>query len=142
MSFRSTIVPLLLLGALAACDRQDKATEQANAAALANTAASASEKVIVDTIGTLDRSHKGEAASTLPFEAPDGSKTSIAAFAGKPVLVNLWATWCAPCVAEMPTLDKVAERMQVVAISQDLKGAEQVDPFFAKAGLKNISIPA
>jgi thiol-disulfide isomerase/thioredoxin len=138
MSFRSTIVPLLLLGALAACDRQDKATEQANAAALANTAASASEKVIVDTIGTLDRSHKGEAASTLPFEAPDGSKTSIAAFAGKPVLVNLWATWCAPCVAEMPTLDKVAERMQVVAISQDLKGAEQVDPFFAKAGLKNI----
>ena len=138
MSFRSTIVPLLLptmviLGALAGCDRQDKAAEQANVATSA-----AGEKVIVDTIGTLDRSHKGEAASTLPFQAPDGSKTSIAAFAGKPVLINLWATWCAPCVAEMPTLDKVAERMQVVAISQDLKGAEQVDPFFAKAGLKNI----
>ena len=139
MSFRSTIVPLLLLGALAACDRQDSAGEQANAVAPANSAQSVGgEKVIVDTIGTLDRSHKGEAAPTLPFEAPDGSKTSIAAFAGKPVLVNLWATWCAPCVAEMPTLDKVAERMQVVAISQDLKGAEQVDPFFAKAGLKNI----
>jgi thiol-disulfide isomerase/thioredoxin len=139
MSFRSMILPLLLLGTLAACDRQDKAAEQANAVAPANTAApAASEKVTVDTIGTLDRSHKGEAASTLPFDAPDGGKTSIAAFGGKPVLVNLWATWCAPCVAEMPTLDKVAERMQVVAISQDLKGAEQVDPFFAKAGLKNI----
>ncbi|MEG3087509.1 TlpA family protein disulfide reductase [Sphingomonas sp. PB4P5] len=140
MSFRSTISSLLLFGALAACDRQDKAAEQANAAAPVanNSAPVAGEKVIADTIGTLDRSHKGEAAPTLPFQAPDGSKTSIAAFAGKPVLVNLWATWCAPCVAEMPTLDRVAERMQVVAISQDLGGAAKVDPFFAKAGLKNI----
>ena len=101
-------------------------------------APAAREKVVVDTIGTLDRGHKGEAASTLPFQGPDGSATTIAAFAGKPVLVNLWATWCAPCAAEMPTLDKVAERMQVVAISQDLKGAAQVDPFFAKAGLRHI----
>ena len=148
MSFRSTIVPLLLptmvmLGALAGCDRQDRAAEQANAAApaanaTASTTPQAREKVITDTIGTLDRSHKGTAALTLPFQGPDGRPTTIAAFAGKPVLVNLWATWCAPCVAEMPTLDRVAERMQVVAISQDLEGAAKVDPFFAKAGLKNI----
>ena len=124
-----------MLGALGGCDRQNPAPEQANAVA---PAANGSEKVVVDTIGTLDRSHKGEAAQTLPFQAPDGSQTTIAAFAGKPVLVNLWATWCAPCVAEMPTLDKVAERMQVVAVSQDLDGAAKVDPFFAKAQLKNI----
>jgi thiol-disulfide isomerase/thioredoxin len=138
----------MMLG-LAACDRQDSASEQAGeqantiaapktAVTTNGTAAAEGEKVVVDTIGTLDRSHKGEAASTLPFKAPDGSTTSIAAFAGKPVLVNLWATWCAPCVAEMPTLDRIATRIQVLAISQDLDGAAKVAPFFAKAELKNI----
>lgn len=135
MSFRSTILPLLLLGMLGGCDRQNPAPEQANATA---PVANVTEKVVVDTIGTLDRSHKGEAAQTLSFQAPDGSPTTLAAFAGRPVLVNLWATWCAPCVAEMPTLDKVAERMQVVAISQDLDGKTKVDPFFAGAGLKHL----
>lgn len=136
MSFRSTILPLLLLGVLAACDRQNPAPEQARATA--TPAADTTEKVVVDTIGTLDRSHKGAPAQTLPFQAPDGGQTTIAAFAGRPVLVNLWATWCAPCVAEMPTLDKVAARMQVVTISQDMSGKDKVDPFFAQAGLKNL----
>lgn len=146
MSFRSTIVPLLLLGALGACDRQDSAAEQANAAApapaesenVANAAPKEGEKVIIEKIGTLDRSHKGETAPDLPFTGPDGKKTNIAAFGGKPVLLNLWATWCVPCIAEMPTLDQVAGRMQVVAVSQDLDGAAKVAPFFAKEKLKNI----
>ncbi|MEN2787013.1 TlpA family protein disulfide reductase [Sphingomonas qilianensis] len=140
MSFRSTIVSLLLpptviLGALAGCDKQDQAAGQANATVVAPAPAS---NASAEATGTLDRSHQGETASMLKFQGPDGKPTSIAAFAGKPVLVNLWATWCAPCVAEMPTLDRVAERMQVVAVSQDLAGAAKVDPFFAKAGLKNI----
>ena len=42
------------------------------------------------------------------FEDPDGAPASLADFRGRPVLVNLWATWCAPCVAEMPTLDGLA----------------------------------
>ena len=96
------------------------------------------ETVVVDTIGTLDRSHKGEAAPTLPFQAPGGASTTIAAFSGKPVLVNLWATWCGPCVTEMPTLDLVNAGMQVVAISQDLDGAAKVGPYFAKAGFANL----
>ena len=58
---------------------------------------------------------------------------------GKPLLVNLWATWCAPCVAEMPTLDTLAaksgERMTVIAVAQDLQGGKVVDPWFKKAGL-------
>ena len=138
------LLPNVILGTLGACDRQDSTAEQVNAATPVADAApkdgqpKEGEKVIVDTIGTLDRSHKGEAALALPFQGPDGRPTTIAAFAGKPVLLNLWATWCAPCVAEMPTLDRVAETMQVVAVSQDLDGAAKVDPFFAKAGLTNI----
>ena len=144
MSFRSTIVPLLLLGCLAACDKQDSgngqdsrgqaaATNAADAAAPQDNAAAPAEAA-----GPIDRSHKGEAPPAVSFASPDGKQTSIAAFKGKPVLVNLWATWCAPCLKEMPTLDVVAGRMTVVAVSQDLDGTTKVAPYMAKAGLKNI----
>jgi len=56
------------------------------------------------------------------------------------LLVNLWATWCAPCVAEMPTLDALAQtqkgRLQVIVVSQDMTGRKDVDPFFAKYKFK------
>src|SRR5437763_6625659 len=70
----------------------------------------------------VDRSHKGTPAPGATFNDPDGNPTSLAEFSGKPVLVNLWATWCAPCVKELPTLDRLSEAQQnvaVVAISQD-----------------------
>ena len=56
-------------------------------------------------MGSFDRSHKGEAAPAYGFADPTGKQTTLAAYKGTPVLLNLWATWCAPCVAEMPTLD-------------------------------------
>jgi thiol-disulfide isomerase/thioredoxin len=43
----------------------------------------------------------------LAFTGPDGQPTSLAAFRGKTVLFNLWATWCAPCRHEMPALDRL-----------------------------------
>jgi len=146
MSFRSTIVPLLLLGLLAGCDRQVSTQEQANAnklpvedsgtpaGELARQAAPAGDKVIVDTIGALDRSHKGAAAPLIPFQDSAGQPTSIAAFKGKPMLVNLWATWCPPCVAEMPTLDAAASNITVLTISQDTgdEARARVTSFFAK----------
>lgn len=135
---------LLLCGALSACDRQSASGEQANAAG-AVTADEVAPDEVRDTGGNsgesfsfaIDRSKAGTAAPDLPFIAPDGMKTSLKAFIGKPLLINLWATWCAPCVAEMPTLDKVAgtyadRGLQVLTISQDSRGATLVDPFFAK----------
>ena len=84
--------------------------------------------------GRLDRSFAGTRAPAAGFEDPTGETVTLADFRGRPVLVNLWATWCAPCVVEMPTLDALAvregEKLEVLTVSQDLQGQDKVDAFF------------
>ena len=83
----------------------------------------------------LDRSRAGTPAPGSAFEDPDGEPASLADFRGRPLLLNLWATWCAPCVKELPTLNALAlregERLQVVTLSQDLEGRAKVEAFLA-----------
>ena len=126
------LLPGLAFGlSLAGCDRQKADTPQA--AAAANQAAAGTAKQDYPT-GVLDRSHAGTAAPTVSFEDPQGRTTSFAAFRGRPLLVNLWATWCGPCIVEMPSLDALAERegdaLQVLALSQDMEGRDRVTAFF------------
>lgn len=72
----------------------------------------------------VDRTHKGTIVPTVSFNDPSGKATSLKVFEGKPTLVNLWASWCAPCVKELPTLDRLAQakkgELNVVAISEDM----------------------
>lgn len=119
---------------------------------LANATAAATPDEVPSTAGadegpafkfTLDRSKAGTLAPKFTFAAPGGGDTTLQDFAGKPLLVNLWATWCSPCVAEMPTLDAVAasyaaKGLHVLTISQDSQGSERVDPFFAKRKFKHL----
>lgn len=132
------ILALLLAGSIAGCDRE-KAGSGQPADGQANVSADQA-KGVGQFEYMIDRSHKGEAAPSVAFTGPDDAPVTLAGFRGRPLLVNLWATWCAPCVAEMPTLDALAaqsgERMTVIAAAQDLQGAEVVDPWFQKAGLK------
>jgi thiol-disulfide isomerase/thioredoxin len=92
--------------------------------------------------GRLDRSHQGDAAPDLLFEDGDRRPVRLSAFRGRPVLVNLWATWCGPCVVEMPSLDALAARagqeLEIVAISQDLNGRQKVSDFFAAHGFRRL----
>jgi len=83
----------------------------------------------------LDRSQKGKPAPDVTFKDADGEDSSLAALRGKPVLLNLWATWCAPCVKELPTLDALADRPgapQLVALSQDMAERAKVASFLAE----------
>jgi thiol-disulfide isomerase/thioredoxin len=79
------------------------------------------------------------------FLDADGNRVSLLDFGGKLVLLNIWATWCVPCVAEMPALDRLQgelgdEGLVVVAVSVDLQGAAAVRPFYQKLGIKNLGI--
>ena len=80
------------------------------------------------------------AAPPAVFTDADGKTLSLRDFAGKLVLVNLWATWCAPCQHEMPSLERLQTRLgdkiTILAISEDRGGSKAVAPFIAKLGLK------
>ena len=125
------LLPGLFFGlALAGCDRQKANPPQGEALAGADQAKAGHDYPT----GVLDRSHAGTPAPAVTFEDPQGRPTTFAAFRGRPLLVNLWATWCGPCVVEMPSLDALAERegnaLQVLALSQDMEGRERVTEFF------------
>lgn len=79
------------------------------------------------------------------FQDGDGNPVSLDAFRGKVVVLNFWATWCTPCVKEMPALDQLQADMAdsgvaVVALSSDRGGVATVQEFFKKQGLGHLKI--
>ena len=81
----------------------------------------------------------------IAFTDADGREHALSEFRGRMVLVNLWATWCAPCLREMPALDRLQGHLggpdfMVVALSQDRGGMAAVAPFWAEAGLENLTL--
>ena len=84
-------------------------------------------------------------APEIQFENGQGEAISLAGFRGKFVLLNIWATWCAPCRREMPTLDQLQAELggpdfAVVALSIDRKGLPAVQEFYAELGLETLAI--
>ncbi|TPG53559.1 TlpA family protein disulfide reductase [Roseomonas nepalensis] len=81
----------------------------------------------------------------LALTDPEGARREIPFFAGKGIVLNLWATWCPPCVEEMPALDRLAglvagDGILVVPASSDRGGRAMVEPFYARTGVRNLGV--
>ncbi|MBI1403532.1 MAG: redoxin family protein [Porphyrobacter sp.] len=114
---------------LAGCDRP------------AETPAQPADEPAAAPAGEVVRKFAGTPLPAMTFKDAEGNTLDLGAQGG-PVLVNLWATWCAPCVVEMPKLDALAGEMEgevkVITVSQDVRGADVVTPFFADNGFARL----
>ena len=81
----------------------------------------------------------------IRFQDADGKPRALSDFRGKVVLLNVWATWCAPCRKEMPALDQLQQKLggpefEVVALSIDNGGAAAVRRFYDEIGIRALAI--
>lgn len=118
--------------ALAGCSKQPEPVENSPAAEAAGLRKG------------VDRSHKGEALPAVTLRNDKDEDQTLDEFReGGPVLVNLWATWCAPCVKELPTLDELSRSFQatpVIALSQDTAPRTSVNAFAKRLGITALPI--
>ena len=132
IALRLPLLVALLAGCmtLAACDRETRAPAQPPSGSPPAVADAAPEGAEGDFVGKIDRSHKGAALPKAVVSDPSGARLDIESLKGKPVLINLWATWCGPCVKELPTLNALAAQkaggIAVVTVSQDMGQPDKV----------------
>jgi thiol-disulfide isomerase/thioredoxin len=129
---------LLSAGLFLLSTRADQAEIRAPAAA-------GGGKPAVDAVANFTPFDPPRPAPPEPFTNGEGAPLSLADFRGRVVLLNFWATWCAPCVEEMPSLDRLQAKLggrglSVVALSQDRQGAEVVEPFYDRLGLSHLEV--
>ena len=91
----------------------------------------------------LDRSNAGKPLPDTDISDPDNDPGQLAQLEGRPVLVNLWATWCVPCVKELPTLVALSKRTgapTVIAVSQDMAPRSSVDAWLVEKTLDDLEV--
>ncbi len=134
-SYRLAVPAAILAAALAGCDTQGEGGAQGGEEV-------SSETETPDLTGFVDRTFAGASLPEVVVSDPAGITLSLPEAAGKPVLLNVWATWCVPCIVEMPMLDALAgemgEDLRVITVSADIRGAEVVVPFFEANGFANL----
>ncbi len=100
---------------------------------------------LAGTMSKFELSAEQGPAPALAFKDKDNADATLDAFKGKVVLVNFWATWCIPCVKEMPSLNRLAEKMgrdkfAVVALSLDGPSRPKVEPFIRSRNLDHLQV--
>ena len=101
---------------------------------------------------------RGEVAAVTPADTPRelpnlsftdaaGAPTTLAAWRGRTVLLNLWATWCVPCRKEMPALDALQAKLggpdfEVVAVNIDTRNLDRAKSFLAETGVNHLAYHA
>ena len=116
------LTPLLALS-LASCERPEQ------------------EQEIQAPAKGVDRSKAGHPMPDVEILNSDDETATLITASGQPVLVNLWASWCAPCVKELPTLEALSTRKgapRVIAVSEEMAERPSVDAFLEKHGIANL----
>ena len=95
-------------------------------------------------LAALQLSSEPRRAIQVAFERDGGAKLTVADFKGRPILLNLWATWCIPCRAEMPALDRLQAAkggpgFEVVAVNVDTARLERRAAFLDGVGVKSLT---
>lgn len=98
-----------------------------------------------DGLSRLRLHDRPRAAPSFSLRDADGNDVGVEDFAGYGVVLNFWATWCPPCVEEMPALHRLRslladDRFRVVAASQDRGGVPVVRSFYDRVGIDRLPI--
>ncbi|MGL4713659.1 MAG: TlpA family protein disulfide reductase [Shewanella sp.] len=91
----------------------------------------------VDFINVLPKTYP---IKLVAFNDVDGKAIDFSQFKGKIIMVNMWATWCPPCVRELPAIERLATKFKsedfvLLPISIDAEGKQQVQPFLSSLGM-------
>ena len=100
---------------------------------------------LLGNLAALPAETPGTVLPAICFTTADGAARTLADYAGQGIVLNLWATWCEPCVKEMPALDQLArlvteDRIAVLPLSSDRAGAPAVVRFYRDQGIKTLPV--
>ena len=100
---------------------------------------------LAGTVAHFSLSNPRLPAPAVAFRDRDGADVPLSSFRGRVVLLNFWATWCLPCLKEMPSLDRLqgafgGPDFTVVPVSIDRDGRAVAEPYFERLGIKNLAL--
>ncbi|MPY26886.1 TlpA disulfide reductase family protein [Shewanella sp. YLB-07] len=95
----------------------------------------------IDLISVLPETYP---IDVVPFSDGNGKPVDFSQYRGKVIMVNMWATWCPPCVRELPAIERLSSKFdkakfEVLPISIDLDGKEKVEPFLKELGMEGFT---
>ncbi|WP_076416815.1 TlpA disulfide reductase family protein [Shewanella sp. UCD-KL12] len=95
----------------------------------------------IDLVNVLPKTYP---IDVVPFKNAKGETVDFSQYRGKVIMVNMWATWCPPCVRELPAIKRLSSKFdnskfEILPISIDLEGKKQVEPFLKELGMEDFN---